>query len=139
MRAVLDVNVLISALLSRSGAPARLLRAWLDGHFELVASPILLAELERALSYPKLERRITPTERGEFVALLRTAAVVTDDPREPPPVTSADPGDNYLIALAASQDAVVISGDRHLLELDARGRTIHRPAEFVSLLSGRSA
>ncbi len=47
MRALLDVNILISALLSRRGGPAQLLTRWLAGEFELVVSEALLSELER--------------------------------------------------------------------------------------------
>jgi putative PIN family toxin of toxin-antitoxin system len=136
VRAVLDVNVVISALLSRSGAPARIVRAWLDGYFELVVSAALLAELERSLDYPKLQRTITTTEREELITLLRMSAITAEDPAVPPPVMSPDRDDDYLIALAASQDAMLVSGDRHLLELEARGRTIHSPAEFLTLLEG---
>ena len=49
MRALLDVNVLIAGLLSRTGSPARLLGKWLEGEFELVISDLLLDELERRL------------------------------------------------------------------------------------------
>lgn len=134
MRAVLDVNVLISAVLSRSGAPAQILRAWLDGHFDVVVSPALYAELERTLDYPKLKRLIPTAERDELIALLRTTALHADDPAAPPPVTSPDPGDDYLIALAAHEAAMLVTGDRHLLDLDDRRRTIHSPAEFLALL-----
>jgi len=50
VRAVLDPNVIISALLSPFGTPARILRAWREGAFELVASALLIAALERALT-----------------------------------------------------------------------------------------
>jgi len=50
VRAVLDPNVLVSALLSRSGAPAQIVARWLRGEFELVLSELLLAELGRALA-----------------------------------------------------------------------------------------
>ena len=50
MRAVLDVNVLIAALLSPTGAPAQIVSRWLGGEFELIVSGNLLAELERALA-----------------------------------------------------------------------------------------
>jgi putative PIN family toxin of toxin-antitoxin system len=62
LRAVLDVNVLISALLSRTGTPAGLLLAWQDGRFELIVSPGLLAEFTRALTYPKLRRLIPASD-----------------------------------------------------------------------------
>jgi hypothetical protein len=38
VRAVLDPNVLIAALLSPTGAPAQLVGRWLGGEFELVVS-----------------------------------------------------------------------------------------------------
>jgi predicted nucleic acid-binding protein len=63
MRAVLDVNVVISGVLSPAGPPARVLRAWIEGAFELVASPALVEELDRALAYPKVRARI-PEDRG---------------------------------------------------------------------------
>lgn len=130
MRVVLDPNVLISSLLSPEGAPARSLRAWLSGEFELVVSPLLLDELERALAYPKLRSRITADESLRFVRLLRTSAEVGDDPTEPPGVRSRDPGDDYLIALAERERAVLVSGDDHLLELEDE-IPIFRPAAFL--------
>jgi putative PIN family toxin of toxin-antitoxin system len=116
VRAVLDPNILIAALLSPSGAPARVIRRWLAGAFELVVSEALLAELERALAYPKLRRRTPAVEAAEFVALLRAAAVLAPDP-EVGAYRSTDPGDDYLLALAAHEHAVLVSGDRHLLDL----------------------
>ena len=58
MRAVLDANVLISAILSPRGTPARLVLAWQAGAFDLVVSPLLLAEVRHAMAYPKLVRRV---------------------------------------------------------------------------------
>ena len=133
MRAVLDPNVIISALLSPSGAPARLLRAWLYGRFELIVSPLLLAELERALAYPKLRRRIAPQEAHRTIEWIIDSATSAKDPNEPPPVRSPDPGDDYLIALAASEQAALVSGDEHLLGL-ADDFPIFPPARFLRLL-----
>lgn len=116
MRAVLDPNILISALLSPRGAPAEIVARWLRGEFELVVSQRLLDELERALAYPKVRAHVTEDEASDFVSLLRRAASVVS---EPPGGAhrSADPGDDYLLALAEAERAVVVSGDRHLLEL----------------------
>jgi putative PIN family toxin of toxin-antitoxin system len=116
VRAVLDPNVLIAALLSRSGAPARLVSHWLAGAFELVVSETLLAELKRALRYPKLRAHISPAQAAGFVALLRADAILAPDPPTPRS-RSADPDDNYLPALAESRNAVLVSGDQHLLVL----------------------
>jgi putative PIN family toxin of toxin-antitoxin system len=119
VRAVLDPNIVISAVLSPGGSPARVLRAWIDGHFELSVSPLLLAELERALAYPKLGKRIDPEDARALMAWLSDSATVATDPKEPSPVSSPDPDDDYLIALAAAQAALLVSGDAHLLGLAA--------------------
>jgi putative PIN family toxin of toxin-antitoxin system len=135
MRAVLDVNVLISAVLSSRGAPGRLLAAWRNGAFELVVSPLLLAELGRALAYPKLARLVSAADADALVALLARAAEVAADPPGPPPLRSADPNDDYLVALAAAERAVIVSGDAHLTALAGR-IPVRRPAEFLAEVDG---
>jgi predicted nucleic acid-binding protein len=50
-------------------------------------------------------------------------------PEAPPPVRCKDPDDDYLIALAHSRSAALISGDRHLLELAGK-IPVFSPAEF---------
>jgi putative PIN family toxin of toxin-antitoxin system len=119
VRAVLDPNVLIAALLSAPGAPAQLVDRWLGGEFELVVSDALLAALERALAYPKLRRHVPPDEAAEFVALLRDALTLEPDPPQPTR-RSADPGDDYLIALAEAERGLLVTGDQHLLALADR-------------------
>lgn len=116
MRAVLDPNVLIASLLFRTGAPAEIVTRWLAGEFELVVSQSLLGELERALRYPKLRQRIPTAEAHHFLELLEVGSVAAADPPLPPR-RSADPGDDYLIALAEATSSLLVSGDRHLLSL----------------------
>jgi uncharacterized protein len=133
VRAVLDPNVVISGFLSQAGSPARVLRAWREGRFEAIVSPLVLAELARALTYPKLRQRIPTSDADAAVRWLRVGATVLDDPTEHPPVHSEDPDDDYLIALAASERAAVVSGDRHLLALSAR-IPVHSPRDFLDVL-----
>jgi putative PIN family toxin of toxin-antitoxin system len=133
VRAVLDANVHISALLSAAGTPAQILRAFVEGRFELVVSPKLLSELQRALGYAKLQRHINAEESAQYIAWLRDAAVLVEDPGGDPPARSADPEDDYLLSLAAAQQAILVSGDRHLLQL-VDDLPIHRPAEFLRRL-----
>jgi putative PIN family toxin of toxin-antitoxin system len=132
VRAVLDPNVLIAAVLSRNGTPALMLRSWLDGRFDLVVSKALLTELERALRYPKLKARVSDDERTRFLELLRSAAIAAEDPADAPHV-SDDAGDDYLIALAHAQQAVLVSGDQHLLTLAGR-LPITSPSAFLDSL-----
>lgn len=133
MRVVLDVNVLVSAALSSEGAPARILVAWLNGAFELVVSAKLMEELERVLAYPKISRRIADDDAQRFVRLVAEQALLVPDPDDDPPVRSPDPGDDYLIALAAVADALLVSGDAHLVSMlgDA---PIQTPRQFADSL-----
>jgi putative PIN family toxin of toxin-antitoxin system len=134
VKAVLDPNVIISALLAPAGSPAKVLRAWVEGAYELVASPLLLAELERALGYPKLRKRINAAEALALIDLLRRQAELTEDPAAPPTFRSPDPGDDYLIALAESAHAVLVSGDGHLLGMGP-GASVSTPGAFLALIA----
>jgi putative PIN family toxin of toxin-antitoxin system len=136
LRAVLDPNVIISGLLSPAGNPAGLLSAWEHGEFELTVSPALLDELERALAYPKLRRHVSEEEAKRVQQWLSESATVVSDPPLAPPVHSVDPGDDYLIALAASRQAILVSGDKHLLAL-ADHVPVLAPADFVKQLVER--
>lgn len=133
MRAVVDVNVLISGVLSAKGASAEILRASRDGLFELVVSELLLAELKRALGYPKLRRRIPPEKATAFANWVRDHATLAEDPASPPPVRSRDPDDDYLLALAISRRAYLVTGDQDLLVL-SDDLPILSPAQFTAEL-----
>lgn len=109
--------MLVSALLSRDGAPAGLVERWLLGEFEVVVSERLLAEVERTLASPKLSRRVARDVAEEFCGLLRDLGELCPDPETGPLIRSRDPGDDYLIALAAAAHASLVSGDGHLLDL----------------------
>lgn len=133
MRAVLDANILIAAVLSPSGAPGQLVSRWLEGDFELIVSEALLAEVTDVLASSKLRGRISAAEADAFEALLRGAGVV-DDP-ESAPRRSSDPDDDYLLALAEAERAVLVSGDPHLLELADRFPVVTMRSFLDSLTS----
>ncbi len=135
MRVVLDPNVIVSALLS-TGTTAAVLDAWLDRQaYDLVICPILLAELEEVLSRPKfasLGQDLVIT----LVSRLRTEGVLTDDPEAQPGVT-ADPDDNYLVALARKTSAeCLVSGDPDILQSRLEDLEVLAPAEFLARLDG---
>jgi putative PIN family toxin of toxin-antitoxin system len=132
VRAVLDPNVLVSALVSSEGAPAKIVARWRDGDFELIASLALLTELAAALAYPRLRKRISVEDATAVIELLRKEASLRDDPLDPPR-RSRDAGDGYLIALAEASDAMLVSGDRDLLALSDR-LPIFPPREFIAVL-----
>jgi putative PIN family toxin of toxin-antitoxin system len=133
VRAVLDPNVLAAALLSPRGAPASIITRWPAGEYELIVSDALIAELERVLTYPKVRSRITARDAADFITMLRDGAVLAADPSGFPR-RSADSGDDYLLALAESERAVLVSGDRHLLDL-SREFPVRTPRQFANSLN----
>jgi uncharacterized protein len=136
VRAVLDPNVIISGLLSATGAPADVLRAFDRGEFEVVASVKLLEELARALAYPKLRRHISAEKAHAVVAWVQDSTTIAADPDDRPPVHSADAEDDYVIALASTERVVIVSGDKHLLSL-GHEIPVFSPRDFLGLLDQR--
>jgi predicted nucleic acid-binding protein len=96
----------------------------------------LFDELERALAYPKLRRYIQEADAEAALRWLKGSAVCRDDADEPPAVQSGDSGDDYLIALAEKERAVIVSGDKHLLDLTDR-MPVLSAAQFLELLEDR--
>lgn len=138
IRAVVDTNVVVSALLSPSGNPARVIRA-AGLSFRLVWSPGIVAECLRVLDYPRVARFLR-TEgreeeaRGVVLALAAGAHMVAHEMLPRLSVVKADPDDDLLLATALAGGAsVVVSGDRrHLLPLgEFGGVRIIDPAAFL--------
>lgn len=131
-RALVDTNVLVSALIARRGVCGQLLDAGFDGRWRIVVSPLLLVELEDVLARKKFSR-IATAEAEQFVAAVRShAEVVPDAPKPWQPVTR-DPADDYLIALARSAGVdALVSGDVHLTELSGLLPPVMRPVDFLA-------
>lgn len=111
MRLLLDTNIIVSGLLTSNGAPAKLLRAWLDLRFELVTSEEQIDELRRVLAYGRLKSRIHPEQARDFVENLEVLAIVATD--LPHLQASPDPADNVILATAVAGHAdAVVTGDK---------------------------
>ena len=136
MRAGLDPNVLISAAISRKGAPAAILRHAELGDFELVISPQLLGEFDRALKYPKVRDRIDADRQVGIVNTIRLMAWEVADPGYKPSVPCPDPKDEYLISLVEEERIALVTGDKALQAL-APEIPVFSPAQFLELLRAR--
>lgn len=132
-RAVLDPGVLVSALITPTGTPAKLLTAARSGAFELVASPLLLEGLRLVLQREKFRRYVDLDVVDQYMGLLRRDGAMAGDPAEPPPIRCADPDDDYLIALAHIRNAALVSGDGELLALAGK-IPVFTPSEFLAAL-----
>jgi len=133
-RVVCDVGVIISGVLSAQGPPGRLLDRWRDGVFDLIVSPLWLAELARVLERPKISRYLEPGDAEELLSAIRLQAELADDPPAQPGLTP-DPGDDYLVSLARATGAdYLVSGDAHLTDLPDADPPVLTPREFDDLL-----
>jgi len=97
--------------------------------FELIISPLLLEELEGVLLRKKFRRYATVEDVAGYLAFIRRQGTLVRDPDQPAPLPCSDPKDEYLLALAYGQKAVLVTGDSHLLGLSG-GAPICGPADF---------
>jgi putative PIN family toxin of toxin-antitoxin system len=132
MKVVLDTNVLLSGLMFPDGAPGHVVAAWREARFELVVSVHQLAEIGRALAYPKIRRVLDWDDRRieQFIRQLYIRAQIVDLGAISVEVP-ADPDDAPILAtLVAAKADVLITGDGDLLALREE-YAILTPAEFV--------
>ena len=100
MRAVLDTDILISALIVQMGNPAAIYRAWQEGYFILLICAEQLDELRATLHKPAIAARIKPYKAGRLINELKGLAEnIGSLPRVE---RSPDPTDDFLLALIRS-------------------------------------
>ena len=136
MRAVIDTNVLVSALLW-NGPPHALMANVREGLLEIAISPVLLAELSTVIGRSKFNAILVRAEstREQILTEIRKLAEVIEPPPLPQPVCR-DPDDDAVLALAiAAQVDWIISGDDDLLSLRSyAGIAIISPVEALAKL-----
>ena len=147
VRAVVDTNVLVSAVLSPKGPSARIFAQFRRGRFELVISPALLDEFLEVLLRPRMRLLTSMTVRQsvQMVVNIRRRAHVVGGLYADIDMVPTDPKDNPVLAGALEGDAeyLVTQDKRDLLALKdhhvAGYRTIHivTPASFLRNVLGR--
>ena len=117
MKVVLDTNILISALISKTAAPHHIYQAWRDKRLTVLTCAKQLVEVREVTWRVAVALRIKPAEAGRLVNSLRDVAVVLDD--LPLVQLSPDTKDNFISALAQAGSAryVVIGDKSNLLAL----------------------
>ena len=130
MRAVVDTNILVSALLFPGSKPSRAVRYVLE-QGDVLASAETLLELHRVLQRKKFDRYVRPASRLAFLeSLARSVVLVLPWER----ITACpDPADNKFLEVAVWGEAdVIITGDVALLDLHPfRGVPILTPSAFL--------
>jgi len=136
MRAVVDTNILVRAVIQPTGSVGPVLLRLRQGDYRLLFAQSLLEELVDVLNRPRIRDKYRLTnqdiEAGVGLILLRGEAV---RPRER--ITACrDPKDDKFLEVAAAGAAdVIVSGDEGLLVLHPfSGIPILQPAAFLEML-----
>lgn len=133
-RVALDTNVLVSALVFRTGNPAALRVAWQAERIRPLASHETASELIRVLSYPKFQ--LTDIEREDLVAdyLPWCESITVPADIVVPEVRDLDDRMFLRLALVGRADALV-TGDDDLISLaESFPIAIVTPAAITGLL-----
>jgi uncharacterized protein len=136
LRAVLDANVYISAIIQPAGTPGRLVERFLrDASFEVVLSPAIVDEVLRALTYPKVRKLLRGADAQLWFEDLVVLADLVAGAQQLAGVCKDPDDDKYLAAALEGRAAHVATGDRAFLALkEHAGVEIVTPRAFLDLL-----
>ena len=132
-RAVLDTNVVLSALVFRQGRSGGVREAWQQRRFTPLVSKATASELMRALAYPKF--RLTAESQNELLADYLPWCMSVRMPQRPPDTPACrDPDDQMFLQFAMVGKADwVVSGYQDLLALARRfDRPILTPGQILA-------
>lgn len=143
IQAVIDVNVLVSALIGPLGYSRRTLQAWGQGRLDLITAEGIITELDIKLQLPRITKRLPDptTNRQWIIQLLRTQAqMILVPPHECLPITG-DPEDDYVLATTRLSNAeYLVTGDQGLLELGEYAKAkIVSPRQLIMILEPQPA
>lgn len=118
MRIVADTNIVVSGLLW-SGPSRTILNLARRATIDLYTTLLLLAELEDVLIRAKFQDRLRHAQVQPQDLVIGYAALATlVTPATIAPIVAADPDDDAVLTCAiAAQANSIVSGDRHLLDL----------------------
>ena len=120
LRVVIDTNILISALLSKKAAPAKIMDAWRERKFIVITSESAIYEAERVMAELASSGKysISNEDIQSMSNLLREDALLVSGQADAQGTVPQDPDDEKFIAIALEGEAtVIVSGDHHLLDL----------------------
>ncbi len=132
MLVVLDTNILVSALLSPFGPPARVLDLVLTGDLRVAYDDRILAEYREVLARPKFG--FAPDDVAALLAYFESTGehVVS----RPLTVDLPDRDDLAFLEVAAEAGATLVTGNAAHYPPEMRGEVdVFPPGEFIRKLS----
>ena len=139
MRAVVDTNIVVRALIKPGGSVGPVLGCLRDGRYEALYSQEILEELVDVLARPRLRDKYSISDdlvesilklilwRGEEIRPSRSLAVCRDLKN-----------DKFLEVAVDGNADVIVSGDNDLLVLNPfEGIAIVPPVRFLEMLGPR--
>jgi predicted nucleic acid-binding protein len=138
LRAVLDTNVIYSALYSTAGASHELLQRLSDGRWQLVLSNTLCTEYEEVLGREASTLGLTMSEIGSFLDDLCALAERWHLKTAWIPILN-DPDDEAQVHLASEAEVeyIVSYNVRHLDPAQQLGIAVLTPKEFLTILKNQ--
>ena len=136
MRAVLDTNVLVGALIKPTGSVGAVLDALRDGRYVALFSEATLEELVDVLARPRLREKYGIAD-DVVETMLRLMLLRGEEVRPQVPLSVCrDPKDDKFLEVALEGQAdVLVTGDEDLLVLDPFGGvSIVSPGGFLARL-----
>jgi putative PIN family toxin of toxin-antitoxin system len=142
-RVVIDINLLISAIISKgNSSPSQLLTVWRNKKIDLVLTDNLLAEIEAVFNREKIFKtyHISLNQRALLLKELRNSTdIVMPIKRDALPLNSRDKKDDMLLMCAFGGNCdYLVTGDMDLLVLQGRPELgslrIVKATELLALL-----
>ena len=135
VRVVLDTNVIIAGLMSKTGASNRVLQLSSDGQFEYALSDALGYEYEEVLYRMFSRLTLNETQISLFLAFMAQKAYVQPLYFRWRPQLK-DPKDEHVLELAINARAVYIVtfNRKDFVGSERFGVKVISPAEFLNLL-----
>ena len=131
MKAVLDTNVIVSALVTAEGTCSQVLELMIAGIFQPCVDGRILAEYERVLRYPRL--RIEFAQAREFLDFVHSIA----EPIAALPLRIVLPDEDDLpfLEVAATAEAILVTGNfSHFPKKSCKGVMVVPPREFLDIV-----
>jgi putative PIN family toxin of toxin-antitoxin system len=135
VKSVLDTNIFVSALALPGGQAAKAVLAAVEGQFELVISRPIIHEVLDVLA----RKFARDTEELARVAVFLSELADVVQPRKALHVLRDEPDNRILECALTARAAVIVTGDRAMLDLGSYKETrIVTLREFLGMIGERA-